>query len=62
MNLFDILPTDAKFYNSPDAGDPTCICSRCLLPIGEDDVPIRAWSKNGDYEYRYHSRCAEAAA
>lgn len=35
MNPFDILPTDTKFSNSPDAGDPTCICSRCFLPINE---------------------------
>jgi hypothetical protein len=60
MNLFDILPTDVKFYDSPFAGDPACICSRCHLPIGEDDVPIRAWPEVGGYEYRFHPKCVGA--
>ena len=60
MNPFDILPTDTKFSNSPDAGNPTCICSRCFLPIGEDDVPIRAWPEDSSYEYRFHPKCVGA--
>ncbi len=50
-----ILDTDRAFTTSPDAGDPECLCSRCGKPIGEDEVPIRAW--NGNLEYRYHQAC-----
>lgn len=55
--MIEILPTDKKFQDSPDAGDPSCWCSRCLLPIGEDDVPLRAFPEDGSGEYRYHIQC-----
>ena len=55
--MITILPTDRMFKDSPDAGDPLCICSRCLLPIGEADLPIRAFAESGRGEYRYHVKC-----
>ncbi len=57
---FKILPTDRVFQDSPDAGWPECICSRCGQPIGEDDCPIRAWTEDGKSEWRYHPACLGA--
>lgn len=47
--------TDTAFPDSPDVGDPECVCSRCGGPIL--DAAIRAWSAHGDLEYRYHRTC-----
>jgi hypothetical protein len=55
--VFKILPTDQPFSDSPDAGDPGCLCSRCGLPIIEDDGPVRAWPDDESYEYRFHPAC-----
>lgn len=56
--MLTILQTDTKFYDSPDAGDPACLCSRCGKVI--DEAPIRAFPENGEYEYRYHPACLGA--
>lgn len=56
-DLFKILHTDRRFTDSPDAGDPRCICSRCGQLINEDDGPVRAWPDDGSYEYRFHPAC-----
>ncbi len=64
---FEILNTDAKFCNSPDAGDFACVCSRCSKEITEDQVPVRLWPDEGAdpesdwYEYRYCEKCIEQA-
>lgn len=57
---FVILPTDRYFFDSPEAGEPGCICSRCLLQIREEDCCIRAWSDDGTLEWRYHPQCIGA--
>ncbi len=67
MIQIPILLTDKVFNDSPDAGTPECICSRCLKPIKEDEVPIRAWLTSTLYtidnqripklEWRYHANC-----
>lgn len=59
MSFPEILETDVLFGDSPDAGDPDCLCSRCKLPIGEDDAPaLRAWPEGGaNGEYRFHRPC-----
>lgn len=52
-----ILKTDHIFSDSPDAGNPACICSRCGQKIS--DVPvgiILAWPDEGG-EYRFHPEC-----
>ncbi len=54
---FSILPTDQAFGDSPDAGLPDCLCSRCGLVIPETEVPVRAWPGNGSFEYRFHPAC-----
>lgn len=53
------LPTDISFFQSHDAGDPRCLCSRCLLPIAEETVPIRLVGndRQGVFELRYHPIC-----
>lgn len=46
------------FANSPDAGDPTCICSWCYQPIGEHEAPIiRLFNTEASTEARFHRRC-----
>jgi len=49
--------TDTPFLDSPDVGEPECVCSRCGGVI--QDMAIRAWSAHGDgeMEYRYHPAC-----
>ena len=54
--MFAILPTDQRFWESPDEG-PNCLCSRCLQPIPEKDIAIRAWSEEEGHEVRYHPAC-----
>lgn len=36
-----IVETDRFFNDSPNAGEPNCICSRCQKPIGEEELPLR---------------------
>lgn len=55
MEPIKILVTDRLFSDSPDIGDPTCLCSRCGLAIAEE-IGIRAWPSDGG-EYRYHHSC-----
>jgi hypothetical protein len=58
MNNPLIVETDKVFHDSPDVGEPTCVCSRCGRPIEEDVVPIRAWIDEGrGGEYRFHPAC-----
>lgn len=47
------------FTDSPDAGDPDCICSLCGKIIAEEEVPVRIWnpSKNPVKEVRLHWDC-----
>jgi hypothetical protein len=46
------------FANSPDCGDPTCICSWCYQPIGEHEAPIiRLFDSDAGTEARFHRRC-----
>jgi hypothetical protein len=33
------------FRDSPDAGDPRCICSVCGKQIGEEECPIRFFNQ-----------------
>ncbi len=64
-------PTDRLFFDSPDAGEPTCVCSRCCQRISDREVPVRIVVKmrrsvldpGGDRmgEYRYHARCVSVA-
>jgi len=43
------------FDDSPEAGDPACICSHCDQVIG-GEVPLRLWNAAGQ-EARLHQRC-----
>lgn len=54
---FALLPTDRPFPTSLEAGHPDCLCSRCLLLIGERELPIRMWPKDARYELRFHPAC-----
>lgn len=53
-----ILEQLQRFSNSPDAGDPGCLCSLCNQVIPEDECPIRFWpKKNEKWEIRLHFDC-----
>jgi hypothetical protein len=53
-----VLATDVLFQDSPDAGLPECICSRCGQGISEGEMPIRVFVDGGKGgEYRYHGAC-----
>lgn len=65
-----VLQTDTVFYDSPDSGDDTCLCSRCLSVIAEEEVPLRVWPTDANddgwdpdaldgTEYRYCRKCCE---
>ena len=45
------------FEDSPDAGDPHCLCSLCLDMIKADEVPTRLFATRGKAEIRLHKRC-----
>jgi hypothetical protein len=50
------------FSDSPDCGDPTCVCSLCGALITEDDAPaIRLFDTDTNREARFHMRCASTA-
>lgn len=52
-----ILSTDISFSDSPDAGLPACLCSRCKAQILQHEIPIRIYSSNPSREFRYHPSC-----
>lgn len=42
MNVkISILENDKFFNNSPNAGEPDCICSRCFRQIQENELMLR---------------------
>lgn len=45
-----------RFDDSPDAGDPACVCSACRLAIPASDVPFVRCTE-GDKELRFHRGC-----
>lgn len=45
------------FDTSPDAGDPSCLCSYCEELIDKDEVPIRAVDTEKNLEARFHIKC-----
>lgn len=60
------------FSDSPDAGDPRCLCSYCGeriearpedLEVWEEEVnadegePVRLWNTASNLEARFHARC-----
>ncbi len=53
--MFEVLPTDKRFLDSPSAGDPECSCSRCGERIYH--FAVRAHSLGEDGEYRFHPEC-----
>jgi hypothetical protein len=50
------------FKSSPSAGDPSCLCSWCEQPIGEEEAPIiRMFDTDTNREARFHRKCASAS-
>jgi hypothetical protein len=54
------------FVDSPNAGDPACLCSLCGEVIPEEDeegevvIPIRVWDRRAGrtaLEARFHPNC-----
>jgi hypothetical protein len=60
MSDFHIKPGVADrlkwFQDSPDAGDPECICSWCGKVIEEDEMPLRLF-RSDNREARIHLSC-----
>lgn len=52
-----VLDTDTKFTDSPDAGNPKCLCSRCGERIYVGSAVIRKWPTGRTAEYRFHPAC-----
>ena len=52
----NIRTTDKAFDQSPDAGDPDCICSRCGNKILEGEFPIRFFTTNDAGEVDENSK------
>lgn len=63
--------TDRVFYDSPDTGHPTCMCSRCGNQIREQEIALRFWpaepgdigfdpAAKGGTEFRFCQKCCEA--
>ncbi len=56
------MATLTWFHNSPDTGDPTCLCSVCMLVITEEQGPaIRIYREEDNAEARFHSACFSGA-
>jgi ribosome modulation factor len=50
------------FKDSPDTGDPDCICSYCGKVIAEEEMPLRCFRNTEDgrgEELRFHMDCAK---
>jgi hypothetical protein len=45
------------FADSPDTGDPACLCSLCGTVIPEEDCAIRCTNQKDNLEARFHERC-----
>lgn len=43
-----------EWTDSPETGDPRCLCSYCKEPFEEDDMPLRMWPEGGRWEIRLH--------
>lgn len=56
----EVFPRLLWFTDSPDEGDPNCICSACVRSIAASDDPpaLRMWSDDGNLEMRFHHSCA----
>jgi len=64
----EILEKDIIFWDSPEAGNPNCFCSRCANLIQEGELPIRIMIKpetpeeiaqygTDTWEYRFCEKC-----
>jgi hypothetical protein len=52
------MKTIQWFTDSPDCGDPACICSWCGRLIAEKDAPaIRLFDAGQNKEIRFHRAC-----
>lgn len=49
----------AWFEDSPDAGDPACICSYCGFAITEDQLCYRTFCKTDNTEARLCDNCLQ---
>lgn len=63
MTTFHFLPDVASrltwFKDSPNTGDPACLCSWCGNVIKAGEFPIRAFRSCDRTELRLHMECAK---
>jgi hypothetical protein len=56
LGTITVLAADRPYKESPNPGEPACICSRCACPIEENETPLRCgW---GEVEFVYCPDCA----
>ena len=48
---------DVIFSVLRSPGDPNCLCSRCLMAIGDGVFPILFFSETQSTHFRYHPKC-----
>ena len=65
MDTYHFIPENFHLLNwfedSPDAGDPACICSlsTCGKVIADGEMPLRIFREQNGTEVRLHIQCAE---
>lgn len=47
------------FKDSPNTGDPLCICSFCRKLIAEGEMPLRIFRDSDNTELRLHMECGQ---
>lgn len=61
LPVYDVMLEQLRWFDdSPDAGDPDCLCSLCGGLIEEEDDPLRLTHEGGDMdgrEARLHIKC-----
>lgn len=56
-----ILPTDIAFADAStrEEGNPWYVCSRCMEPIKDEEVPTRLFDEQEKIERRYCTLCTQ---
>lgn len=47
------------FDDSPEEGDPACICSHCEQVIADHEIALRVFHGRKNIELRLHMNCAK---
>lgn len=53
-------PNDVRFTKYREPGDSGCLCSRCLMTIGENRAIVLYMAASGKFFWRYHASCLDS--